>query len=90
MESAALKRDQKEKATKRARGKYLKIHVVCKASAALATLVAAALMGFNKQISNVAGFEIKATYNSSPAFKSVRLRFGCVPFWHRCPSLSIS
>ncbi|CAL9162953.1 unnamed protein product [Musa hybrid cultivar] len=69
MESAALKREQKEKATKRARGKYLKIHVVCKASAALATLIAAALMGFNKQISNVAGFEIKATYNSSPAFK---------------------
>ncbi|RRT84778.1 hypothetical protein B296_00002415 [Ensete ventricosum] len=73
MESAAVKRDQKEKAAKRARGKYLKIHVVCKASAALATLAAASLMGFNKQISNVAGFEIKATYNSSPAFKSVRL-----------------
>ncbi|XP_074586960.1 CASP-like protein 1C2 [Curcuma longa] len=50
-------------------GRYLKIHIFLRLLAAFGALVASILMGLNEQTSIVAGFTIKASYESSPTFK---------------------
>ncbi|KAG6532222.1 hypothetical protein ZIOFF_006061 [Zingiber officinale] len=68
MEIGEAKRGQEE-AKRSFCGKYRKILFFLRLLAALATLVASVLMGVNEQTSLVAGFAIKASYDSSPTFK---------------------
>lgn len=49
--------------------KYVSAHVLFRILAGVATLAAALVMGFNKEAQNIAGFQMVATYKTSPVFK---------------------